>query len=146
MKNRKDESVVNTEAPKEGLEAEKRNKKSVKEEKRIEEERKEKKDNELEDYSKGVQARIAKLTRKMREAERREKKPLWIMQNQQVESKRQAMEKLNLKKSMTIITQFEERLKLEWKQHKELSRAIEAGDAKHKLNAQKEIAALLLKS
>ena len=34
----------------------------------------EKKDDEkLEDYSKGVQSRIAKLTRKMREAERREK-------------------------------------------------------------------------
>ena len=30
-------------------------------------------DDKLEDYSKGVQARIAKLTRKMREAERREK-------------------------------------------------------------------------
>ena len=29
-------------------------------------------DEKLEDYSKGVQARIAKLTRKMREAERRE--------------------------------------------------------------------------
>ena len=31
-----------------------------------------KEDEKLEDYSKGVQARIAKLTRKMREAERRE--------------------------------------------------------------------------
>ena len=31
-----------------------------------------KSDEELEDYSKGVQSRIAKLTRKMREAERRE--------------------------------------------------------------------------
>ena len=31
-----------------------------------------KEDEELEDYSKGVQNRIAKLTRKMREAERRE--------------------------------------------------------------------------
>ena len=31
-----------------------------------------KNDEELEDYSKGVQSRIAKLTRKMREAERRE--------------------------------------------------------------------------
>ena len=30
----------------------------------------------LEDYSKGVQARIAKLTRKMREAERREQAAL----------------------------------------------------------------------
>ena len=35
-----------------------------------------KKDSELEDYSKGVQARIAKLTRKMREAERREQAAL----------------------------------------------------------------------
>jgi len=31
-----------------------------------------KEDEQLEDYSKGVQSRIAKLTRKMREAERRE--------------------------------------------------------------------------
>ena len=31
-----------------------------------------KEDEKLEDYSKGVQARIAKLTRKMREAERKE--------------------------------------------------------------------------
>ena len=31
-----------------------------------------KEDEKLEDYSKGVQSRIAKLTRKMREAERRE--------------------------------------------------------------------------
>ena len=33
-------------------------------------------DDKLEDYSKGVQARIAKLTRKMREAERREQAAL----------------------------------------------------------------------
>ena len=32
-----------------------------------------KSDEQLEDYSKGVQSRIAKLTRKMREAERRER-------------------------------------------------------------------------
>ena len=39
-------------------------------EEKVETEKKE--DEKLEDYSKGVQARIAKLTRKMREAERRE--------------------------------------------------------------------------
>ena len=33
-------------------------------------------DNKLEEYSKGVQSRIAKLTRKMREAERREQAAL----------------------------------------------------------------------
>ena len=36
------------------------------------EEKETKEDDKLEEYSKGVQARIAKLTRKMREAERRE--------------------------------------------------------------------------
>ena len=35
-----------------------------------------KEDDKLEEYSKGVQSRIAKLTRKMREAERREKAAL----------------------------------------------------------------------
>ena len=64
----KDESVVETEAPKQETEAEI--------DKTFENEREtkldEKKDGELEDYSKGVQSRIAKLTRKMREAERRE--------------------------------------------------------------------------
>ena len=38
----------------------------------VTEETKQKDDSELEEYSKGVQSRIAKLTRKMREAERRE--------------------------------------------------------------------------
>ena len=36
------------------------------------EEEKQEDDSKLEDYSKGVQSRIAKLTRKMREAERKE--------------------------------------------------------------------------
>ena len=65
----KDESVVETESPKETTEQGT--------DKTFENEREtkldEKKDESLEDYSKGVQARIAKLTRKMREAERREK-------------------------------------------------------------------------
>ena len=59
----KDESVVDT-APKEEKETVETKQEEVKEEK--------KDDEKLEDYSKGVQARIAKLTRKMREAERRE--------------------------------------------------------------------------
>ena len=60
----KDESVVDTASKEETTEQE-----TVTEEK-AEPEKKE--DEKLEDYSKGVQARIAKLTRKMREAERRE--------------------------------------------------------------------------
>ena len=54
----KDESVIETEAP----EQETTEQETVKEET--------KSDSELEEYSKGVQSRIAKLTRKMREAER----------------------------------------------------------------------------
>ena len=59
----KEEAVVDT-AP-ETTEQE------VVEEVKTEEEKKED-DSKLEDYSKGVQSRIAKLTRKMREAERKE--------------------------------------------------------------------------
>ena len=55
----KDEAVVET-APEENTEQE------------TQEPVEKKQDENLEDYSKGVQARIAKLTRKMREAERRE--------------------------------------------------------------------------
>ena len=76
VEEKKDESVVETEAPKQ--EQVETKQEEVKEEPREElkegSEPEEKKDEEkLEDYSKGVQARIAKLTRKMREAERREK-------------------------------------------------------------------------
>ena len=60
----KDEAVVETEAPKEETE--------TTEQEPVQQETKDD-DSKLEEYSKGVQARIAKLTRKMREAERREK-------------------------------------------------------------------------
>ena len=56
----KDESVVETETPEQETQEP------------VKQETEEKKDENLEEYSKGVQARIAKLTRKMREAERRE--------------------------------------------------------------------------
>ena len=46
-------------------------------------------DDKLEEYSKGVQARIAKLTRKMREAERREQAALEYAKG--VEQSRQAV-------------------------------------------------------
>ena len=62
--------------------------------------KKKKNDEELEDYSKGVQSRIAKLTRKMREAERREQAALDYAKG--VEEKRQILEK-GLKKLMLIM-------------------------------------------
>ena len=70
LEEQKDESVVETEAPKqETEEAPKEEAVETKQEETPKEEPK-KEDEQLEDYSKGVQARIAKLTRKMREAER----------------------------------------------------------------------------
>ena len=64
IEEQKDESVVETEAPKQETETDKtfENERETKLEEK-------KSDSELEDYSKGVQSRIAKLTRKMREAE-----------------------------------------------------------------------------
>ena len=64
LEEKKDESVVETEAPKEEAEAPKEEPIETKQEEEKEEPKKE--DEKLEDYSKGVQARIAKLTRKMR--------------------------------------------------------------------------------
>ena len=68
----KDESVVATEAPKQET-VETKQEEEVKEETVTE---KKEDDSKLEEYSRGVQSRIAKLTRKMREAERREKAAL----------------------------------------------------------------------
>jgi hypothetical protein len=101
----------------------------------------EKKDSELEDYSKGVQARIAKLTRKMREAERREQAALDYAKG--VEEKRQALEKRFEKTDSDYIKKFESTISsgLEAAQ-KELAAAIESGDAKAQVEANKRIATL----
>ena len=142
LEEQKDESVVDTEAPKQ----EETKQEEVKEEPKEElsegskpEEKKE--DDKLEDYSKGVQARIAKLTRKMREAERREKAALDYAKA--VESKRQSLDSRFGQVNKDYVTQFEKRVKdgMEMAQS-ELSRAIEAGDATAQVNAQKRIAAL----
>ena len=102
----------------------------------------EKKDDEqLEDYSKGVQSRIAKLTRKMREAERREKAALEYAKA--VEAKRQTVETKFTKVNEDYVKQFETRVQsgLESAQ-KELATAIENSDAIAQIEAQKKVAAL----
>ena len=68
----KDESVVETEAPKQETETTDKDTDKTFENERETKLEESKDDDKLEEYSKGVQARIAKLTRKMREAERRE--------------------------------------------------------------------------
>ena len=95
IEEKKDESVVETEAPEKetGTDKTYENERETK----LDEQ---KDDDKLEDYSKGVQARIAKLTRKMREAERREQAA--VEYARAVEDKRLALEK-DFKKLMLII-------------------------------------------
>jgi len=102
----------------------------------------EKKDDEkLEDYSKGVQSRIAKLTRKMREAERREKAA--VEYARAVEERRKTTETKFSKVNDDYVKQFENRVKdgLDSAQ-KSLAIAIENSDAAAQIEAQKKIAAL----
>ena len=100
-----------------------------------------KQDENLEDYSKGVQARIAKLTRKMREAERREKAALDYAKG--VEESRKALEARFEKTDADYIKKFETTISsgMEAAQ-KELAAAIEAGDAAAQVQANKRIAEL----
>ena len=132
----KDESVVNTESPKQETETDKtfENERETKLDEK-------KSDSELEDYSKGVQSRIAKLTRKMREAERREQAALDYAKA--VEEKRQALEKRFEKTDSDYIKKFETTISsgLEAAQ-KELAAAIESGDADAQVEANKRIATL----
>ena len=107
----------------------------------VEKKEEKKDDDKLEDYSKGVQSRIAKLTRKMREAERREKAALDYAKA--VEAKRQSAETKYSKVNEDYVKQFENRVKsgLDSAQ-KELASAIENSDAAAQIEVQKKIAAL----
>ena len=98
-------------------------------------------DEKLEDYSQGVQSRIAKLTRKMREAERREKAA--VDYAQAVEFKRRELETRFEKTDSEYVKKFESSIStgLEAAQN-ELAMAIEAGDAKSQVEANKKIAEL----
>jgi len=135
----KDESVVETEAPKQETDTTEQDKTFENERETKLEEKKD--DDKLEDYSKGVQARIAKLTRKMREAERREQAA--VEYARAVEDKRLALEKKFDKTDADYIKKFESTISsgLEAAQ-KELAAAIESGDAKAQVEANKRIATL----
>jgi len=138
---KKDESVVETEAPKE--EAVATDQEPVKEETLTEEPKKD--DEKLEDYSKGVQSRIAKLTRKMREAERREQAALEYAKA--VEAKRAQTESKFTQVNNDYVKQYENRVTSGMDSaQKELAQAIESGDAVAQVEAQKKVAALSIDS
>ena len=102
-------------------------------------------DSKLEEYSKGVQGRIAKLTRKMREAERREAAALQYADS--LEKKR----KLDASRLAEVNTEYTTKLEenvtsaMESAQN-ELRMAIEAQDANLQVTANKKIAALALEN
>ena len=105
------------------------------------EQEKSQKDSELEDYSKGVQSRISKLTRKMREAERREAAALDYARA--VEYKRREMESQFVKRDSVYNKKLEESVKTGMEAaQKELAAAIESGNAESQVEANKRIASL----
>ena len=100
-----------------------------------------KEDTKLEEYSKGVQSRIAKLTRKMREAERQKEAATEYARALEVEKSdnQRRYKKLDTdywKRFETNVTTGMEAAQ------KELGLAIEAGDAKAQVEANKRIATL----
>jgi hypothetical protein len=105
------------------------------------EETKKEDDSKLEEYSKGVQGRIAKLTRKMREAERREAAALQYADS--LEKKR----KIDASRLAEVNTEYTTKLEenvtsaMESAQN-ELKMAIEAQDATLQVTANKKIAEL----
>ena len=98
-------------------------------------------DGKLEEYSKGVQSRIAKLTRKMREAERREQAAIEYAKS--VEEKRKQLESRFQKSDLDNLDRFEKNINsgLEAAE-RELAAAIESSDAKSQIAANKRIAEL----
>jgi len=100
-----------------------------------------KEDEKLEEYSKGVQSRIAKLTRKMREAERREQAAIEYAKS--VEEKRREMESRFQKTDLDYINKFEKNITTGLESaERELAAAIENQDAKAQIAANKRIAEL----
>ena len=114
-----------------------------KEEETVKEIKKEQKqdDSKLEEYSKGVQSRIAKLTRKMREAERQRDSATEYAKA--LEGQRQEDQRKFSKLDSDYWKKFETNVKTGMDAaQRELATAIEAGDSKAQVEANKRIATL----
>jgi hypothetical protein len=117
--------------------------KEVEKEESVKEIKKEQKedDSKLEEYSKGVQSRIAKLTRKMREAERREAAA--VEYASALESQRKTDQSRFKKMDTDYWSRFEKTVKTGMESaQKELANAIESGNAEAQVEANKKIASL----
>ena len=96
---------------------------------------------ELKDYSEGVQKRIAKLTRKMREAERQKEEAVTYAQNVTLQ-KNQAEKRLS-KLDKSYVSEFESRVTTSLAAAKlALKNAIESQDVEAQISAQEQLATL----
>ena len=105
------------------------------------EETKDEKADELKTYSEGVQKRIAKLTRKMREAERQKEEALAYAQS--IKSERDNLQSRFMKADKSYVSEFETRVKSNMEAARSALRtAIEAGDVDAQVKAQEQMATL----
>ena len=112
------------------------------EEKPVEEKVQDKKD-ELKEYSDGVQKRIAKLTRKMREAERQKEEAIAFAES--AKRDKESMEGRLSKLDKTYVSEFEGRVKTSLAAAKlALKTAIESQDVEAQVAAQEQIANLTM--
>ena len=96
---------------------------------------------ELKDYSDGVQKRIAKLTRKMREAERQREEALTYAHS--VKSQKEQAEKRLSKLDKSYVSEFESRVKTNLAAAKlALKNAIESQNVEAQISAQEQLATL----
>jgi len=96
---------------------------------------------ELEDYSEGVKRRIAKLTRKMREAERREEAALQYAKR--VQTEQELLKSRYSKLDTGYVSEMENRIKSSMEAAaSKLAKAREDGDLKAEIAAQTEISKL----
>ena len=98
---------------------------------------------ELKEYSDGVQKRIAKLTRKMREAERQKEEAVAYAQS--IQNKNLEMEGRISKIDNSYVSEFESRVKTGLAAAKlALKNAIESQDVEAQIAAQQQLAALTM--
>jgi len=100
---------------------------------------------ELDNYSEGVQKRISKLTAKMREAERREKAALEYAQSVQQQLEQSSQRTKGLDES--FVNEFETRVNYQEESlQNKLREAIDRGDIDAQVEAQKNMAKLAQES
>ena len=100
---------------------------------------------EMGDYGKKVQSRIDKLTKRLRESERREQAAIQFAQGVQSEAEQLKQKTTNLDRG--YIAEYEQRVKAETEDTKaKLKTAMDAGDADAVIAAQQDLARLAVES